>query len=67
MTKPRPVNTTGAFEMNEKSSCPVLRGRDGGNTILLLDLDGCETPMAEGGPLSDPSLGWLLVSAEEDT
>jgi hypothetical protein len=23
--------------MNEKSSCPVLRGRDGGNTILLLD------------------------------
>jgi hypothetical protein len=24
--------------MNEKSSCPVLRGRDGGNIILLLDL-----------------------------
>jgi hypothetical protein len=23
--------------MNEKSSCPVLRGRDGGNIILLLD------------------------------
>src|SRR6266700_4920051 len=23
--------------MNEKSSCPVLRGRNGGNTILLLD------------------------------
>src|SRR5216684_4460408 len=23
--------------MNEKSSCPVLRGRGGGNTILLLD------------------------------
>src|SRR5216684_6856854 len=23
--------------MNEKSSCPVLRGRDGGNTILLPD------------------------------
>src|SRR6266566_3877940 len=23
--------------MNEKSSCPVLRGRDGGDTILLLD------------------------------
>ncbi|MFL5699656.1 MAG: toll/interleukin-1 receptor domain-containing protein [Ktedonobacteraceae bacterium] len=23
--------------MNEKSSCPVLRGRDGGNTVLLLD------------------------------
>jgi len=23
--------------MNEKSSCPVLRGRDGGNTTLLLD------------------------------
>jgi hypothetical protein len=23
--------------MNEKSSRPVLRGRDGGNTILLLD------------------------------
>ena len=23
--------------MNEKSSCPVLRGRDDGNVILLLD------------------------------
>ncbi len=23
--------------MNEKSSCPVLRGRDSGNTVLLLD------------------------------
>src|SRR5713226_2997500 len=23
--------------MNEKSSCPVLRGRDSGNTALLLD------------------------------
>jgi hypothetical protein len=30
--------------MNEKSSCPVLRGRDGGNTILLLDiLKGAKT------------------------
>src|SRR6266566_4851922 len=26
--------------MNEKSSCPVLRGRDGVNTILLLDQHG---------------------------
>jgi hypothetical protein len=26
--------------MNEKSSCPVLRGRGGGNTILLLDHKG---------------------------
>ena len=24
--------------MNEKSSCPVLRGRDSGNTVLLLDI-----------------------------
>ena len=23
--------------MNEKSSCPVLRGRDSGTTVLLLD------------------------------
>src|SRR5256885_5913452 len=23
--------------MSEKSSCPVLRGRNGGNTVLLLD------------------------------
>ena len=27
----------GLSRMNEKSSCPVLRGRDGGNAILLLD------------------------------
>jgi tetratricopeptide (TPR) repeat protein len=27
----------GLSRMNEKSSCPVLRGRDGGNIILLLD------------------------------
>ena len=26
--------------MNEKSSCPVLRGRDDGNVILLLDQKG---------------------------
>src|SRR5712692_8667242 len=39
--------------MNEKSSCPVLRGRDGGNTILLLDHmavshDGTETHILNG-------------------
>ena len=39
--------------MNEKSSCPVLRGRDGGNTILLLDhmavsYDGIGTHILNG-------------------
>src|SRR4051794_19696290 len=34
--------------MNEKSSCPVLRGRDSGNTALLLDnLSGADLSQAE--------------------
>src|SRR3989442_11727280 len=39
--------------MKEKSSCPLLRGRDGGNTILLLDHlavahDGEQTSILNG-------------------
>ena len=41
VTKPRPTDKKGRQKglsrMNEKSSCPVLRGRDDGNIILLLD------------------------------
>jgi uncharacterized protein YjbI with pentapeptide repeats len=36
--------------MNEKSSCPVLRGRDSGNTVLLLD------------DLSGATLNWADLS-----
>jgi len=40
--------------MNEKSSCPVLRGRDSGNTVLLLDnLSGAKL---RGANLSDANL-----------
>ena len=40
--------------MNEKSSCPVLRGRDSGNTVLLLDnLSGTDL---SGADLSEANL-----------
>ena len=50
--------------MNEKSSCPVLRGRDDGNIILLLDdlsgadLENANLTAAElsGAILSDADL-----------
>ena len=41
--------------MNEKSSCPVLRGRDDGNVILLLDQKGAslQAPGDEGSTAKD--------------
>ena len=48
--------------MNEKSSCPVLRGRDGGNTVLLLD-NLTDADLSEAD-LSGALLSGLTVSEQ---
>ena len=48
--------------MNEKSSCPVLRGRGGGNIILLLDQRGSGLQVPTDAHRNNESRGKALLA-----